>query len=80
MKSPKEMSRTQFKAALAKYGFRQSLLWVSDTTGQVPGTSWGMILWGSGPRKGKVAYRATLAKVIRERDAEIAKREKGEAA
>lgn len=47
------------------------LLWISDTTGQVPDTSWGIILH----RNGKVARRATLAMVIRERDAQVKRNE-----
>lgn len=71
MKRPPEMSRKAFQAALARRGFRQVLLWVQDTTGQVPGTSWGMVMH----MNGKTAYRATLAKVICERDAEIARKQ-----
>lgn len=71
MKRPPEMSRKQFQAALARNGFKQVLVWISDTTGQVPGTSWGIVMH----RDGKVARRATLAKVLRERRAEIEKKE-----
>lgn len=67
MKRPPEMTRRQFQAALKRNGFQQVLLWVRDTTGQVPGTSWGMVLHANG----KTAYRASLAKVIRAREAEI---------
>lgn len=66
-----EMSRAQFKAALARNGFKQTLLWIEDTTGQVPGISWGIVMHPGG----KVARRATLAKVLRERRAEIEKKE-----
>jgi len=67
MKRPPEMTRKQFQAALKRNGFRQVLVWIEDTTGQVRGTSWGMVMHSSG----KMAYRATIAKVIRERDAQI---------
>lgn len=67
MKRPPEMTRRQFHAALKRNGFQQVLLWVRDITGQVPGTSWGMVMH----MNGKPAYRASLAKVIRERRAQI---------
>ncbi len=65
MKRPPEMSRAQFNAALKRNGFKKVLLWISDTTGIVPGVSWGVLLH----RNGKTAYRATLAHVLRERNA-----------
>ena len=71
MKRPPEMSRRQFRETIKRRGFRQILMWFEDTTGECPGVSWGAILH----MNGKMAYRATLAKIIRERDAEIAKRE-----
>lgn len=71
MKRPPELTRRQFQAALKRNGFRQVLLWCTDTTGQVPGTSWGMTLHSSG----KPAYRATLAHIIRERRVAIEKKE-----
>lgn len=69
MKRPPEMSRRQFTEALTRNGFKQTLLWIQDTTGQVPNVSWGIVMH----RGGKIARRATLAKVLRERTAEIAK-------
>lgn len=72
MKRPPEMTRRQFQVALKRNGFRQVLLWVCDTTGQVPGTSWGMVLHANG----KTAYRASLAKVIRERTAQVERDER----
>ena len=69
MKQPRDMTRSQFNAALRQHGFRKVLLWVEDTTGQCPGTAWGMVL----NCKGKMLYRASLAKAIRERDAQVAK-------
>jgi hypothetical protein len=65
MKRPPELSKRQFDAALRRNGFRQVLLWVQDTTGIAPGTSWGMVMH----MNGKSAYRATLAKVLRARNA-----------
>lgn len=62
-----EMSRAQFHAALKRNGFRKILLWIEDTTGAVRGTSWGMVLH----MNGKAAYRATLAKVLRERRLQV---------
>jgi hypothetical protein len=72
MKAPPEMSAAQFNKALAKHGFKKVLLWVHDTTGKVPGVSWGIIMH----RNGKTARRATLAKIIREREEEIALRQR----
>jgi hypothetical protein len=71
MKRPPEMTKRQFTAALQRNGFRQVLLWITDTTGQVPGTSWGMMMH----HNGKMAYRASLAKVIRERNAAVERSE-----
>lgn len=73
MKRPPEMSRRQFQEALQRNGFKQVLLWFQDTTGQVTNTSWGGLLM---PGTGKLARRATLSYLIRERAAEVAKREK----
>lgn len=70
MKAPPEMSRKQFNASLARNGFRQCLLWFEDMTGQCPGVSWGGVLH----RNGKMARRATIAKLRRDRDAEIKRR------
>lgn len=66
------MTKRQFQVALKRNGFQQVLLWVRDTTGQVPGTSWGMVMHATG----KPAYRASLAKVIRERTAQIERDER----
>ncbi len=65
MKRPPEMSRKQFKDALARNGFKQIILWITDTTGVAPGISWGVVMH----RDGRTAYRATLAMVLRERKA-----------
>lgn len=69
MRSPPELTKRQFTTALERNGFRQVLMWIQDTTGQCPGVSWGMVMW----RGGKMAYRASLAKAIRERKAAVAK-------
>lgn len=66
------MSKRHFTAALKRNGFQQVLLWIRDTTGQVPDTSWGMVLH----RNGKAAYRASLAKVLRERTAQVERNER----
>lgn len=67
----REMSRAQFKAALKKNGFRSILgCWFEDTTGQCDRVSWGALIGPSG-----LLRRATLAKIVRERRAEVAKRE-----
>lgn len=68
-----DMSRSEFNAALKRRGFRQVLMWFQDTTGQVPDTSYGGILH----RNGKLARRATLAHIIRERDKDAALAAKG---
>lgn len=65
-----EMSRAQFRKALERNQFRRVLLWIEDTSGKIPYTSWGMTLHGNG----KPAYRATLARVIKERRAYLEKR------
>lgn len=75
MKRPPEMSRAQFRAALKRNGFRQILMWFEDTTGECPSVSWGAIL---AIKTGKIMRRATLAKIIRERNSEIAKRRAAE--
>lgn len=72
MKAPRDFSPKQFTAALASHGFRKTMLWIEDTSGQVTNICWGILMH----RGGKIARRATLAYVIRERDAEVAKRSK----
>jgi len=62
MKAPRDMTRREFKQALARHGFRQVLLWMQDDTGKT-GVSYGMVM----NTKGKVLRRASLAKAIRER-------------
>lgn len=69
MKPAREMTRRQFAEALNRNGFKQMMMWFTDTTGQTPHLSSGAILY----RNGKVARRATLAHCIRARDAEVAR-------
>jgi hypothetical protein len=71
MKAPKDMTALQFAKALRHNGFRKVLLWIEDNSGACPGVSWGIVIRRG---TGKVMRRATLAKVLREREVEIAKR------
>jgi hypothetical protein len=71
MKAPKDMTGPQFAEALRRNGFRKVLLWIEDTSGACPGVSWGIVIRRG---TGRIMRRATLAKVLREREAEIAKR------
>lgn len=65
-----EMTAKQFSDALKRRGFRHAFLfWFEDTSGACPHVSFG----GLFTRKGKLLRRATLAQLIRARDAEIAK-------
>lgn len=68
MKQPPDMSRAQFKDALARHGFKGPILmWFQDT--KHPHISYG----GVYSMKGKLHRRATLAKLIRSRKEEEAK-------
>jgi hypothetical protein len=71
MKRPPDLSRAAFKAALQRNGFCMVLLWCRDTSGAMPGSSYGVVM----DRKGKILRRATLAHVIRSRAADVAKQE-----
>ena len=71
MKQPPDMTRAAFKAALRRNGFAIVLLWMRDTSGQTPGVSYGMTM----NHKGKILRRASLARAIRLRAADIAKQE-----
>lgn len=71
MKATKDLSRAQFDAALKAHGLRKVFFWIEDATGECSGVSWGMVVNG---RTGKLMRRTSLAKAIRERNAEIAKR------
>jgi hypothetical protein len=74
MKRPPEMTKAEYRRALERNGLKQALLWISDTTGVIPDISWGVVLHGAPPRKGRMAYRATLAKALRERRVEAERR------
>jgi hypothetical protein len=67
--SRSKMTAAQFAAALKANGFRVVNARIEDATGQCPGIKW-MAL-----RAGRTAidYDRTLAKIIHERDAEIAR-------
>jgi hypothetical protein len=64
-----EMSSAEFNAALREAGFGVDHGQIVDVSGKCPG-----FIAMPSFRKGVVNRRATLAKVIRERDAEIARR------
>jgi hypothetical protein len=67
VKRPPEMSHRQFVAALKRNGFRHAaLFWFEDTSGRTPGASYSGIF----TRKGKTCRRATIAHLIRQRDAQ----------
>jgi hypothetical protein len=63
------MTAAEFAAALKHHGFRVVRAKIEDTTGQCSGIRWPAVLRGR-----TVDHNRTLAKVIRERDAEIARR------
>jgi hypothetical protein len=63
------MTAAEFAAALKANGFRVVGIRIEDATGRCPGASWTAVLRGSA-----VDRNRTLAKVIREREAEIARR------
>src|SRR5271155_977069 len=64
-----QMTAAEFAAALKTSGFRVVRAKIEDTTGQCPGVRWPAILRGT-----SIDRNRTLAKVLRERDAEIARR------
>src|SRR5271155_5781906 len=64
-----QMTAAEFAAALKTNGFRVVRAKIEDTTGQCPGVRWPAVLRGT-----SVDRNRTLAKVLRERDAEIARR------
>jgi hypothetical protein len=69
MRAPRDMSRREFRAALARRGWRQVLLWIEVGEGRAVG----MVMVG-----GRVNRRASLAHAIREhavRETETAVRE-----
>jgi hypothetical protein len=64
-----QMSAAEFAAALKHHSFRVVRAKIEDATGRCPGVRWPAVLRGR-----SVDHNRTLAKVIRERDAEIARR------
>ena len=67
-----QMTAAEFAAALKPNGFRVVRAKIEDATGRCPGVRWPAVLRGQ-----SVDHNRTLAKVIRERDAEIARRALG---
>jgi hypothetical protein len=63
------MTAKEFAAALKANGFRIVRAKIEDATGRCPGVRWSAVLRGSA-----VDRNRTLAKVIKERHAEIARR------
>jgi hypothetical protein len=62
------MTAAEFAAALKHYGFRVVRAKIEDATGRCRGVRWPAVLRGP-----SVDHSRTIAKVIRERDAEIAR-------
>ena len=67
--SAPQMTAAEFAAALKTNGSRVVRAKIEDTTGQCPGVRWPAVLRGK-----RVDHNRTLAKVLRERDAEIARK------
>jgi hypothetical protein len=71
----RDMTRTQFHAALERNGFKRPvLMWCKSKEG--PAISYGMLF----DRKGKLLRRETIAYLIKRRAAEMAKVKRGELA
>jgi hypothetical protein len=68
-----QMTAAEFAAALKQNGFRVVRAKIEDGTGRCPGIRWPAVFRGPNA----VDRNRTLAKVIRERDAEIARRALG---
>jgi hypothetical protein len=67
----RDFTDAQFRAALARNGFKHEFLgWFRDTTDRTPGVSYGGIYY----RDGKCARRATLAHLIQARSKETKQR------
>jgi hypothetical protein len=64
------MTAAEFAAAMKHHGFGVSRARIVDTTGECPGVSWPAVRRG----RASVDRNKTLAKILRERDAEIARR------
>jgi hypothetical protein len=65
-----QMTAAEFAAAMKHHGFGVCRARIIDTTGQCPGISWSAVRRGGG----SVDRNKTLAKILREREAEIARR------
>jgi hypothetical protein len=65
-----QMTAAEFAAAMKHHGFGVSRARIVDTTGECPGVSWPAVRRG----RASVDRNKTLAKILRERDAEIARR------
>src|ERR1700683_1559832 len=65
-----QMTAAELAAALKQNGFRVVRAKIEDATGRCPGIRWPAVFRGPNA----VDRNRTLAKVIRERDAEIARR------
>ena len=64
----RDMSNREFSAAMKRNGFRHEfLLWFKDTTAQTPHIRFS----GLFSTKGKLFRRATIAHLIRQREAEL---------
>lgn len=67
----RDMTRAQFKAALTRNGFSGPVFaWFEDTTGRTPGISYSGVFLSDGT----LCRRATIAYLIKQRDAEAARR------
>ena len=64
-----QMTAAEFAAALKANGFRVVRAKIEDTTGQCPGVRWPAVF-----RRKRLDYNGTLAKVLQERDGEIARK------
>jgi hypothetical protein len=64
-----QITAAEFAAALKTNGFRVVRAKIEDATGQCPGVRWSSVLRGK-----TVDRNRTLAKVLKERDAEIARK------
>jgi len=65
-----QMTAAEYAAAMKHDGFGVCRARIVDTTGRCPGISWSAVRRGGG----SVDRNKTLAKILRERDAEIARR------
>ena len=61
----RDMTRAEFRAALARRGWRQELMWITGIDKQGHTCGIGMVMLNRG-RGYKTNYRASLAKAIHE--------------